>query len=69
MKFTLKIWRQQNAKDAGKLVDYHVDGIESDMSFLEMLDILNDQLIVKGEDAIAFDHDSFARGRGSTGKI
>ena len=57
MKFTLKIWRQQNAKDAGKLVDYHVDGIESDMSFLEMLDILNDQLIVKGEDAIAFDHD------------
>ena len=57
MKFTLKIWRQQNAQDAGKLVDYHVDGIESDMSFLEMLDILNDQLIVKGEDAIAFDHD------------
>ena len=57
MKFTLKIWRQQNAKNAGKLVDYHVDGIESDMSFLEMLDILNDQLIVKGEDAIAFDHD------------
>ena len=57
MKFTLKIWRQQNAKDVGKLVDYHVDGIENDMSFLEMLDILNDQLIVKGEDAIAFDHD------------
>ena len=57
MKFTLKIWRQQNVKDAGKLVDYHVDGIENDMSFLEMLDILNDQLIVKGEDAIAFDHD------------
>ena len=57
MKFTLKIWRQQNAKDAGKLVDYHVDGIENDMSFLEMLDILNDQLIMKGEDAIAFDHD------------
>lgn len=57
MKFTLKIWRQQNAKDTGKLVTYEVDGIESDMSFLEMLDILNDQLIVKGEDAIAFDHD------------
>ena len=57
MKFTLKIWRQQNAKDAGKLVDYQVDGIENDMSFLEMLDILNDQLIMKGEDAIAFDHD------------
>ncbi len=57
MKFTLKIWRQENAKDTGKLVDYQVDGIEEDMSFLEMLDILNDQLIVKGEDAIAFDHD------------
>ena len=57
MKFTLKIWRQQNAQDKGKLVDYQVDGIESDMSFLEMLDILNDQLIVKGEDAIAYDHD------------
>ena len=57
MKFTLKIWRQQNAADAGKLVDYQVDGIENDMSFLEMLDILNDQLIAKGDDAIAFDHD------------
>ena len=57
MKFTLKIWRQQNAQDKGKLVDYQVDGIDNDMSFLEMLDILNDQLIVKGEDAIAFDHD------------
>ena len=57
MKFTLKIWRQQNAKDTGKLVDYQVDGIENDMSFLEMLDILNDQLIAKGQDAIAFDHD------------
>ena len=57
MKFTLKIWRQTDAKDTGKLVDYQVDGIEDDMSFLEMLDILNDQLIVKGEDAIAFDHD------------
>ena len=48
MKFTLKIWRQTDAKDTGKLVDYQVDGIEDDMSFLEMLDILNDQLIVKG---------------------
>jgi succinate dehydrogenase / fumarate reductase, iron-sulfur subunit len=57
MKFTLKIWRQQDAKDKGKLVTYEVDHIEPDMSFLEMLDILNDQLIVKGEDAVAFDHD------------
>lgn len=57
MKFTLKIWRQQDAKSKGKLVDYVVDGIENDMSFLEMLDILNDQLATKGEDTVAFDHD------------
>jgi succinate dehydrogenase / fumarate reductase iron-sulfur subunit len=57
MKLTLKIWRQQNAQDKGKLVDYPIDGIEPDMSFLEMLDILNDQLATKGEDTVAFDHD------------
>ena len=57
MKLTLKIWRQQNAQDKGKLVDYPIDGIEPDMSFLEMLDILNDQLATTGEDTVAFDHD------------
>lgn len=57
MKLALKIWRQDNAKATGKMVDYTVDNIEPDMSFLEMLDILNDQLIVKGEDTVAFDHD------------
>lgn len=57
MKLNLKIWRQENAKAAGKMVDYTVDHIEPDMSFLEMLDILNDQLIEKGSDTIAFDHD------------
>ncbi len=57
MKLNLKIWRQENAKAAGKMVDYQVDQIEPDMSFLEMLDILNDQLIEKGTDTIAFDHD------------
>ena len=57
MKLKLKIWRQPNAKSAGKIVDYCVDGIESDMSFLEMLDILNEELIQKGEDTVAFDHD------------
>ena len=50
MKLTLKIWRQPNAKEAGKMVEYKLDGIEPDMSFLEMLDILNDNLIEKGED-------------------
>ena len=57
MKLTLQIWRQKNAKDKGKIVEYKVDGIESDMSFLEMLDILNEDLILKGEDTVAFDHD------------
>ncbi|WP_310559337.1 succinate dehydrogenase/fumarate reductase iron-sulfur subunit [Flavobacterium sp.] len=57
MKLKLKIWRQPNAKSTGKIVDYFVDGIESDMSFLEMLDILNEDLIQKGEDTVAFDHD------------
>ncbi|MCF8320126.1 MAG: succinate dehydrogenase/fumarate reductase iron-sulfur subunit [Flavobacterium sp.] len=57
MKLKLKIWRQPNAKSEGKIVDYFVDGIESDMSFLEMLDILNENLIQKGEDTVAFDHD------------
>ena len=57
MKLTLKIWRQENAKAKGKLVDYTIDGIEGDMSFLEMLDIFNNGLIEKGEEPVAFDHD------------
>ena len=57
MKLTLKIWRQKNADTKGKLVDYPIDGIEGDMSFLEMLDVLNEQLINKGEEPVAFDHD------------
>ena len=57
MKLALKIWRQSNASSKGKMVDYAVDNIEPDMSFLEMLDILNDELLVKGEDTVAFDHD------------
>ena len=57
MKLTLKIWRQKNAQDKGRIVDYPIDGIEPDMSFLEMLDVLNEQLINKGEEPVAFDHD------------
>jgi len=57
MKLNLKVWRQKNASTAGKLVDYTVDGLNPDMSFLEMVDVLNDQLIKKGEEPIAFDHD------------
>lgn len=57
MNLTLKIWRQKDSKTKGKLVDYPIAGIEGDMSFLEMLDVLNEQLINKGEEPVAFDHD------------
>ena len=57
MRFNLKVWRQKNANDKGKLVDYSIDNINSDMSFLEMVDVLNDNLVRKGEEPIAFDHD------------
>ena len=57
MNLTLKIWRQKGPKESGKMVDYKVTDISEDMSFLEMLDILNDQLVVKGEEPVAFDHD------------
>ncbi len=57
MKLLLKIWRQKNANDKGQMVDYPIDGIEEDMSFLEMLDVLNEQLINKGEEPVVFDHD------------
>ena len=57
MKLTLKVWRQKNDKDAGRLTTYEVKNISPDMSFLEMFDVLNEQLITKGEDPIAFDHD------------
>ncbi|MDX1278589.1 succinate dehydrogenase/fumarate reductase iron-sulfur subunit [Oceanihabitans sediminis] len=57
MNLTLKIWRQKNASDKGKMVDYKVNDISPDMSFLEMLDVLNEQLVYKGESPVAFDHD------------
>lgn len=57
MNLTLKIWRQNNQADPGKMVDYKVSGISPDTSFLEMLDILNNRLIEEGKDPVAFDHD------------
>jgi succinate dehydrogenase / fumarate reductase iron-sulfur subunit len=57
MNLTLKIWRQANSNAQGKMVEYPVSGIDGDMSFLEMIDILNEQLIEKGEEPVAFDHD------------
>jgi len=57
MNLTLKIWRQKDAKSPGKMVTYPISNIEGHMSFLEMMDILNDELIEKGEEPVAFDHD------------
>lgn len=57
MNLTLKVWRQKNNSTPGKMVTYPVQGISDDMSFLEMLDVLNEGLLRKGEEPIAFDHD------------
>ncbi len=57
MNLHLKVWRQKNAQSPGRLVDYEANNIPEDCSFLEMLDILNEELIGKGEEPIAFDHD------------
>ena len=57
MKLTLKIWRQKNASDKGGFATYPVDHVSKDMSFLEMLDVLNEELSGKGEDPVHFDHD------------
>jgi succinate dehydrogenase / fumarate reductase iron-sulfur subunit len=57
MNLTLKIWRQKGANDKGKMVDYKIADVSPDMSFLEMLDVLNSELITKGDEPVAFDHD------------
>lgn len=57
MRLTLRIWRQPGAEAPGRMVEYAVDGISEDMSFLEMLDMLNDRLILEGDEPVAFDHD------------
>lgn len=57
MNLTLKVWRQKNKSDKGKIVEYPVSDISPEMSFLEMLDVVNNQIIEKGEEPIAFDHD------------
>ena len=57
MKLTLKIWRQKNFETKGRIVNYQIDNISPDMSFLEMLDVLNADLISKDEDPVSFDHD------------
>ena len=57
MKLTLKIWRQSGPNDKGRMETYPIDGIEEDMSFLEMIDVLNLKLVAEGKDPVAFDHD------------
>ena len=57
MNLTLKIWRQKGPQDKGKMVDYKVSDISEHMSFLEMMDVLNEQLVNSGEEPVAFDHD------------
>ncbi len=57
MKLFLKIWRQKNPESEGKIIDYEIDGITEDMSFLEMMDVLNEKIMHDGGDPVAFDHD------------
>ena len=57
MDFTLKIWRQASAQDKGQFVNYKVAEISDEASFLEMLDVLNEELVVNGDDPVVFDHD------------
>lgn len=57
MKLKLKVWRQKNTQSKGKFEEYQLDNVSADSSFLEMLDILSEELVEKGEEPIAFDHD------------
>ena len=57
MKVTLKVWRQKSANDKGKIETYKLDNVSEHMSFLEMMDVLNEQLITEGNIPVAFDHD------------
>ncbi|TDC54923.1 succinate dehydrogenase/fumarate reductase iron-sulfur subunit [Actinomadura sp. KC345] len=57
MKLTLRVWRQSGPRDKGRMVEYELDDISPDASFLEMLDVLNERLIAEGGEPVAFDHD------------
>ena len=69
MRLTLRIWRQAGPDEPGRMVEYPVDGITAEMSFLEMLDVLNDRLITDGEPPVAFDHDCREGICGSCGMV
>ena len=66
MRITLKVWRQKDADAAGSMETYHLDDVSPDMSFLELLDVLNERLIREGGDPIAFDQ---SRDRGEHGPL
>jgi succinate dehydrogenase / fumarate reductase iron-sulfur subunit len=57
MNLTLKVWRQKNAQDKGRMETYGINDVSPDTSFLEMMDMLNEQLVMEGKDPVAFDHD------------
>jgi succinate dehydrogenase / fumarate reductase iron-sulfur subunit len=69
MHLTLHVWRQKNASDEGGIVTYDAPDVSLDMSFLEMLDVVNESLVEKGEDPIAFDHDCREGICGSCGMV
>ena len=54
---TLKVWRQKGPKEKGRFEEYKLNGVSTDSSFLEMLDLLNEQLINEGKEPVVFDHD------------
>jgi succinate dehydrogenase / fumarate reductase iron-sulfur subunit len=66
---TLKVWRQKNSKDKGRFETYRADCISTDMSFLEMLDSVNEKLILEGKEPIAFEHDCREGICGSCGAV
>jgi succinate dehydrogenase / fumarate reductase iron-sulfur subunit len=57
VRLNLRVWRQKDLADKGRMVDYSVEDASEDMSFLELIDVLNEKLILQGEDPVAFDHD------------
>lgn len=69
MKMKLKIWRQNGPEDKGKMVDYELKEVNEHMSFLEMLDVLNEKLLTEGEEPVAFDHDCREGICGSCGTV
>ncbi len=69
MKLELHVWRQRNRASAGRFVTYRLESVNEHMSFLEMLDVLNEQLVGKGEDPVAFEHDCREGICGSCGMV